>query len=91
MKKYVFVEYRDKAGVGSEKLFDTEKQAITYADKEWYSMVASDKNSYIKDSAGEFRVYEVELTAEQAAAYADNDLEVPLSELCSKDIKDYLR
>ena len=90
MKKYVFEEYRDKAGTGSEKVFDTAEQALAYADKEWDNLVESDKKSYYKDPAGIFRVYEVELTEEQAEQLADDELEVPLSELWTKEIKDFL-
>lgn len=53
---YVFREYRDKAGIGSEKLFDTKEEAIEYAQKEWNHLSEHDKKNYRNDVAGTFMV-----------------------------------
>ena len=65
MKRYIFEEYRDKAGVGGEKLFSGHDEAVEYAAKEWDRMNSHDKSSYINDPCGIFRVYEVILTEEE--------------------------
>lgn len=53
---YVFEEYRDKAGTGTEKKFDNKYQALDYAQREWDHLVEHDKESYRKDPCGYFRV-----------------------------------
>lgn len=53
---YVFEEYRDKAGTGTEKKFDNKDQALDYAQREWDHLVEHDKESYRKDPCGAFRV-----------------------------------
>ena len=85
MKKYVFEEYRDKAGIGSEKIFDTKKEATMYAESEWHGMTESDQDSYLHDVNGMFRVYEIEITPEQA-----EDEDLTLSELWTADAWDAL-
>lgn len=85
MKKYVFEEYRDKAGVGSEKIFDTKKEAVMFAESEWKFLTENDKASYLNDANGTFRVYEVEISQEQA-----EDEDLMLSELWSADVWDAL-
>ena len=43
MIKYVFIEYRDKAGIGSEVMFDDKTQAVEAAEKEWNHLSDKDK------------------------------------------------
>ena len=86
MKKYVFEEYRDKYGLGSEKIFETEEEAVKYAKGEWSKMCDSDKKTYLNDDCGEFRVYEIEITTEQFEQYNNEELELPLTELWKRDV-----
>ena len=60
MKKYIFEEYRDKAGTGTQKVFNNRSEAITKALNDWQALNYHDKQSYIDDPAGMFRVYEQE-------------------------------
>lgn len=83
MKKYIFEEYRDKAGIGSEKVFDEKKDAVKYALNEWKNLFDSDKKSYLNDPNGKFSVYEIEITPEQLEEYNDGDLDIALSELAT--------
>lgn len=70
MKAYFFSEYRDKAGIGSYKVFATEDGAIIYCKGEWDFMSDADKESYLTDSVGSFCVYLAEvLTDEDGARY----------------------
>lgn len=81
MKKYVFEEYRDVVGVGSEKIFNTKENALEFAKDEWDHLFESDKASYRKDKFSYFRVFEIEITPEQLAAYENDCLDIALSEL----------
>lgn len=83
MKKYVFEEYRDKAGIGSEKVFDTKKEAVMFAESEWNSKTRNDQASYLNDANGIFRVYEIEISKEQ-----EEDEDLTLSELWTADVWD---
>lgn len=83
MKKYIFEEYRDKAGTGSTKVFQTEKEAAAYAEKEWNSLFESDKESYRNDSVGIFRVYEANLPEDEEDAI--------FSEYETRQIANYLK
>lgn len=85
MKKYVFEEYRDKAGIGSEKIFDTKKEAVMYAESEWHNMAGRDQDSYLNDASGIFSVYEIEISQEQA-----EDEDLVLRDLWSADVWDAL-
>ena len=86
MKKYVFHEYRDKWGLGSEKVFDNEKEAVKYANDEWNKLFDSGKKSYLNDDCGEFRVYEIEITAEQLEQYNNGELDLPLTEFWKRNV-----
>lgn len=55
---YVFSEYRDSFGTGSEKLFASRDEAIRYAKEEWDHLSIHDQNSYKNDPAGSFCVTE---------------------------------
>lgn len=90
MIKYVFEEYRDKMGTGSEKLFDSEQAAVDYAKDAWLGMVKYDRDSYKKDSAGMFNVYAVEITDEQVEQYNNGELEISFAELWTADICNFL-
>lgn len=82
MKKYVFEEYRDKGGIGSQKIFDGKDEAVKYAAKEWdENLTTSEKKSYFNDCCGCFYVYEIEITPEQLEEYNEGYLEISLSEL----------
>lgn len=86
MKKYVFKEYRNCFGIGSEKIFATKKEAISYADSEWFRLARADKESYIDDVSGTFSVYEIEITPGQLAEYENGDADFTLPELWTADI-----
>ena len=86
MKKYIFHEYRDKWGLGSEKVFDNEKEAVEYANDEWRKLFDRDKKSYTNDDCGEFRVYEIEITAEQFEKYNNGELDLPLTEFWKRNV-----
>ena len=86
MKKYVFHEYREKWGLGSEEVFDSEEDAVKYANDEWNKMCDSDKKTYLNDDCGEFRVYEIEITAEQFEQYNNEELELPLTEFWKRNV-----
>lgn len=53
---FVFSEYRDSAGIGSEKLFADLDDAIQYAKFEWEHMTDADRRSYIDDPCGQYCV-----------------------------------
>ena len=53
---WVFREYRDKAGTGSEKIFGGRLEAVLYAVSKWDHMSAADKKSYFDDPAGVYCV-----------------------------------
>lgn len=83
MKKYVFEEYRDKAGIGSERVFDGKEEAVDYALTEWKKLFDSDKKSYLNDANGVFHVFEIEITPEQLKDYNEGYLDISLSELAT--------
>lgn len=91
MIKYVFVEYRDKAGIGSEVMFDDKTQAVEAAEKEWNHLSDKDKKSYLKDTAGVFTVLEVELTKEQVEQYFEGELDTAITEFEKEVVVDMLR
>ena len=74
-KVFVFDEYRDKAGNGSQEYFDSLEEAINCAKKEWEHLAKSDKESYMKDPAGFFMVTENEVCMVDGEYYPDS---VPL-------------
>lgn len=83
MKKYLFTQYSDKGGIGSEQLFDTKEEALKCADREWEGLTKSDKAR--RDW---FYVCEIEITAEQLEEYEEGD-GLPLEEYWTADIKNY--
>lgn len=90
MKKYVFEEYRDKAGTGTVELFNTEDEAVNYAHNAWNNLFESDKQTYRIDACGTFRVYEIEISEEQLSKYEDGCLEVSIDDLWTRDVYDAL-
>jgi hypothetical protein len=86
MKKYLFVEYRDAMGTGSEKLYANKSEAITAAAKAWDTLSEADRNSYKKDPAGTYRVDEIDITAEQFELYRVDELAIPLEELATATV-----
>ncbi len=74
-KVFVFDEYRDRAGSGSQEYFDSLEEAINYARKEWEHLADSDKKSYLNDPAGYFMVTENEVYMVDGEYYPDS---VPL-------------
>lgn len=86
MKKYLFVEYRDAMGMGSEKVYNGKEEAVNEAVKAWNLLSEADKKSYTKDAAGTYRVDEIEITAEQFELYKVDELAIPLEELSTATV-----
>lgn len=89
-KRYVFEEYRDKWGAGSEKVFENKNAAVEFAKEEWESLTKKDKDSYQQDPAGMFRVYEIEITPQELEAYEEGELDGVLDEYKTSGIWDAL-
>lgn len=89
-KRYVFEEYRDKWGAGSEKVFENKEAAVEFAKEEWESLTKKDKDSYQQDPAGMFRVYEIEITPQELEAYEEGELDGVLDEYETSGIWDAL-
>lgn len=90
VKRFVFETYRDRGGIGSEQVFETKEEALKEAEASWYHLADCDKKIYKADDAGLYHVYEVELTEAELEAYNNGELEAPLSEYWSADVKDLL-
>lgn len=86
MKKYLFTEYRDAMGTGSEKMYNSKEEAVNEAIKAWDALSETDKKSYAKDAAGTYRVDEIEITAEQFELYKVDELAIPLEELSTATV-----
>ena len=86
MKKYLFTEYRDTRGTGSEKLYNGKEEAVTEAARAWDTLSEADKTSYRKDPAGTYRVDELEISAEQLELYRVDELAIPLEELSTATV-----
>lgn len=86
LKRYVFEEYRDKAGTGSEKIFADKDKAAGFAKSEWLRLASSDKEAYIKDPAGVFHVYEIELTAAEMGVYLEGAPNFTLSDFQTDEV-----
>lgn len=67
IKAWVYNNYRDKAGTGEHKIFDTKEEAIAYAKDEWNHLNESDRNSYINDKCGEFWVAQLDMVYDDVA------------------------
>lgn len=68
MKKFIFEDCN--GNVGQEKIFDSEEKAVNYAVGVWAHLTEHEKKRYIDQDAW-FRLYEVELTAEQLEEYEE--------------------
>ena len=86
MKKYLFTEFRDARGTGSEKLYNSKEEAVTEAAKAWDTLSETDKSSYRKDPASTYRVDVIEITAEQLELYRVDELAMPLEELSTATV-----
>lgn len=69
MKRIVFEDCN--GNVGQEKIFDSEEKAVEYADVVWSHLTEREKNVYHSRQDAWFRLYEVELTAEQLEEYEE--------------------
>ena len=58
---WFFNEYRDKKGIGSNKMFPTKEEALAEAKESWGRLCDADKESYRNDACGEFYVAEFPL------------------------------
>lgn len=88
-KRYVFEEYRDKLGSGTERVFEkavTKETAVEAAKAEWNALDDRDKKSYQQDPAGMFRVFEIKITPKQMEQYEDGELDETLEELETREI-----
>lgn len=88
-KRYVFEEYRDKLGTGTERVFEkavTKETAVEAAKAEWNALDDRDKKSYQQDPAGMFRVFEIKITPKQMEQYEDGKLDETLEELETREI-----
>lgn len=81
LKQYVFEIYRDKGGIGEERLFNSKEAAVEYASREWAKLTAPEKKM-----TNICHVYEVEISPEDLIAYNEGDLELSLADLWSADI-----
>ena len=88
LKRYVFKEYRDQAGTGSEKIFTDPVKAVEYARNEWERLVPSDKASYLS-CGSRFRVFEIEIPGAKLGDYLEGTPNFNLDEYCSLDMWDY--
>lgn len=70
---WVFNEYRDKAGTGEYKTFETKEEAIAYAKDEWNHLNESDQDSYIYDKCGEFWVAQLDMVYDDVAEEYEPD------------------
>lgn len=90
MKAYTFETYRDKGGTGSQIYALDLDNLLNEAKADWHRLSESDKDSYRKDVCGAFRVYEMELTAEEWQELNDPEGELVASEFESREIWDAL-
>lgn len=82
---FVFNEYRDRTGSGSQEYFDNPKEAIGYAEKQWGHLTKSDKESYMKDPAGFFMVTENTVVKEENYCPSLEPLDVLWDALSTKE------
>ena len=66
---FVFKEYRDSKGCGSEVYFDNSEDAIHYAINEWNHLAKTDKQSYLKDTYSYFTVTENNIFLDEDSEY----------------------
>lgn len=81
MKKYTFEIYKDKGGIGEERVFDSKDTAVEYASCEWDKLTEKEKST-----TDICRVYEVEISPEELEAYNEGELEYSLDTLWTADI-----
>ena len=83
---YVFESYSDKGGIGTEKLFNNEGQAVDFARGEWNNLTTSEKNRLDR-----FHIYAIDITAKQIDAYESGEADFVLEELWTRDVWDPLK
>lgn len=71
---FVFNEYRDRTGSGSQEYFDNPREAIGYAKRAWRYLAKSDKESYLNDPAGHFIVTENKVVGVEGDYFPDFEL-----------------
>lgn len=93
MKKYVFDECI--GDVGSEKVFDTESEAVEFAKRIWDGLSDSKKERYLKNDMfipfNVFRVYEIEISDEQLKEYEAGELGLVIGVFWTRDILDMIK
>ena len=75
-KRFVFEEYREKWGNGDVKIFPrntTEEKATKMVMDEWNRLIRADQQSYLNDALGVFRLFEIEITPEEAEMWEDGE------------------
>lgn len=82
---FVFNEYRDRTGSGSQEYFDNPKEAIGYAKRAWRHLAKSDKESYLNDPAGFFMVTENTVVKEEGYYPSLEPLDVLWDALSTKE------
>ena len=83
---YVFESYSDKGGIGTEKLFNNEGQAVDFARGEWNNLTTGEKNRLDR-----FHIYAIDITAKQIDAYESGEADFVLEELWTRDVWDPLK
>lgn len=73
---FVFGEYRDSKGCGSEVYFDNSEDAIHYAINEWNHLAKTDKQSYLKDTYSYFTVTENNIFLDEDGEYYPENEEI---------------
>lgn len=73
---FVFKEYRDSKGCGSEVYFDNSEDAIHYAINEWNHLAKTDKQSYLKDTYSYFTVTENNIFLDEDGEYYPENEEI---------------
>ena len=89
-KRFVFEENREKWGNGDVKIFPrntTEEKATKMVMDEWNRLVRADQQSYLNDALGVFRLFEIEITPEEAEMWEDGeDIGGALTEFETREI-----
>lgn len=91
LTRYVFEEYRDKKGVGSDKIFVSPEDAIIFAKKSWNVLTKSDQESYCNDPSGRFHAYEIKITGRDLGKHLEGSSDINLSERTSIDLWNYTK
>lgn len=79
-RRWIIEEYRDKAGVGSTRVFDNQHEALETAMNEWDALSDKDKKSYGTDPAGMFRLFRISIPPQKLEQYEDGELDGTLAD-----------